>query len=663
MAVAAFLCAAVVLISSTGCSDQSSSHGARPVAYVGADSIPHVVAADDRDLVLRARAMDRADKLDSARILYEQAAERLDPISDWLYLRAAGVTADPSAREKYYRKLKTDVARSRRAPTEAIALERSRNIDAAIRAYDALGMRLDALRLEASPPSDSVRVATARRDLIAFLARGPARDDARDGVALFDKLFPRATPAEQLVLGRAAYHAGSASRAVSGYTAAFKAGLGTNQDHFNDGLMLARLNRDAEAAAQFAKIASPTSLVAAARYQRARALLAMGKGTDARAALRSITTTYPTDTSAASALILLSDLASDELRDGDARSTLLTVVQRFPRARHAPTALFRAGIIAFAAHNYAAAAVELDSLAELYPQSDDALAALYWAGRAWQQRGDAAKAQAHWRSVMAKEGASYYSVLSARRLGVPVLRDSSRSDNYPNVKDISDAVERVTILEDVGMDAEAKLEYDRLFDEATKSPDRLVATAHALAGGEQSARGITLGRKAVTEVGPTPQNYRLLYPVSEREKLDSSSKANGLDPALVAGLIKQESSFNPRATSPVGARGLMQLMPDVGRALARSRGIRNLETERLYDPALNIQLGTIHLAGLFRGNREVVQILAAYNAGESRVTRWLKKAGASDPEMFTERIPYVETRDYVRSVVRNRAFYRILYDW
>ena len=607
--------------------------------------------------------MDRADNLDSARILYEQAAERLDPISDWLYLRAAGVTADPSAREKYYRKLKTDVARSRRAPTEAIALERSRNIDAAIRAYDALGMRLDALRLEASPPSDSVRVATARRDLIAFLARGPARDDARDGVALFDKLFPRATPAEQLVLGRAAYHAGSASRAVSGYTAAFKAGLGTNQDHFNDGLMLARLNRDAEAAAQFAKIASPTSMVAAARYQRARALLAMGKGTDARAALRSITTAYPTDTSAASALILLSDLASDELRDGDARSTLLTVVQRFPRARHAPTALFRAGIIAFAAHNYAAAAVELDSLAELYPQSDDALAALYWAGRAWQQRRDAAKAQAHWRSVMAKEGASYYSVLSARRLGVPVLKDSSRSDNYPKVKDISDAVDRVTILEDVGMDAEAKLEYDRLFDEATKSPDRLVATAHALAGGEQSARGITLGRKAVTEVGPTPQNYRLLYPVSEREKLDSSSKANGLDPALVAGLIKQESSFNPRATSPVGARGLMQLMPDVGRALARSRGIRNLETERLYDPALNIQLGTIHLAGLFRGNREVVQILAAYNAGESRVTRWLKKAGASDPEMFTERIPYVETRDYVRSVVRNRAFYRILYDW
>jgi len=146
---------------------------------------------------------------------------------------------------------------------------------------------------------------------------------------------------------------------------------------------------------------------------------------------------------------------------------------------------------------------------------------------------------------------------------------------------------------------------------------------------------------------------------------DTSPTRAGIEiwPGVTGGQNWYSPSFNPRATSPVGARGLMQLMPDVGRAIARSRGIRNLETERLYDPGLNIQLGTIHLAGLFRGNREVVHILAAYNAGESRVTRWLKKAGASDPEMFTERIPYVETRDYVRSVVRNRAFYRILYDW
>ncbi len=664
MAIAAFVCAAALLLSSSGCSDGSSARRSRVSGDVAvSDDTLHVVSADDRDLVLRARALDRADKLDSARMLYEAAADRLDAVSDWLYLRAAGVTADASMRQKYYSKIETDVARNRRAPTEAIALERTGDLDGAIRAYSSLGMRLDALRLEAARPTDSSRMQRARRGLIAYLAATPGREESRDGVALFDKLFTGATAAEQLVLGRAAYQAGGASRAVAGFTAAFRSGLGTSQDHFADGLMLARINRDAEAAAEFAKVTSPAPLAAAARYQRARALLAKGSSSAAATALRAITTAFPKDTSAASALLLLSDLATDQLRDGDARSTLLTIVERFPRSRHAPTALFRAGIIAYVAGKHAAAAAELDSLASLYSASDDAVAATYWAGRAWQHRGDTAKAHGHWRSVMAKEGASYYSVLSARRLGLPVLRDSTRKDRYPEVRDISEASERAAILQDVGMDTEARLEYDRLFSTATTAPDRLVATARALAGGEQSARSMALGRRAVTEIGPTPQNYRLMYPVVEREALDASARANGLDPALVAGLIRQESSFNPRATSPVGARGLMQLMPDVGRALAKSRKITSLDPDRLYEPVLNIQLGTAHLAGLFRGNREVVQALAAYNAGESRLARWMKKAGSADPELFTERIPYVETRDYVRSVARNRAFYKILYDW
>jgi len=656
LAVTVFFCAAAILFSTTGCADSGSSSGASAGGH-------HMVDSSARELVLRARALDRANQLDSARLLYESAAGKLDDISDWLYLRAAGVTRDASLREKYYGKLHTQVARARRAPTEAFALERAGETDAAIRAYGALGLRLDALRLEASRPADSARMQLARRGFIAWLGALPGREESRDGVALFDKLFAAPTPAEQLTVARAATQAGAAGRAVAGYTSAFRASLGTLQDHFTDGLMLARLNRDRDAAVQFAKVTSPAPLAAAARYQGARALLALGQNTDAATSLRAITTAFPTDTSAASALLLLSDLATDANRDSDARSTLLSIVRRFPRTRHAPTALFRAGIIAYVAGNHAAAAAELDSLATLYPGSDDALAAMYWAGRAWQQRGGLAKAQARWRSVMTAEGGSYYSVLSANRLGVPVLRDNSREDNYPHVGDVADAGRRAAMLEDVGMDTEARFEYDQLFRDASESRERLIATAHALAGGEQSSRAMTLGRRVVTEIGPSAENYRLMYPVVERQTLAVSSRANGLDPALVAGLIRQESSFNPKATSPVGARGLMQLMPDVGRGLARGRGLANLDAERLYEPALNIQLGTAHLADLFRGRRETAQALAAYNAGESRVARWLKKTGSGDPELFTERIPFVETRDYVRSVVRNRAFYKTLYDW
>jgi soluble lytic murein transglycosylase len=228
---------------------------------------------------------------------------------------------------------------------------------------------------------------------------------------------------------------------------------------------------------------------------------------------------------------------------------------------------------------------------------------------------------------------------------------------------VDSTLKRVIELKDVGMDVEAGFENDRLFRDALANPTKLVATAHALAGTDQASRSIAMGRRALDEIGHSPENFRLYFPVLERETLISSSKQNGLDPVLVAALIRQESNFNPQATSPAGARGLMQLMPDVGKGLAASQGISPWDADMLYQPATNIKLGTAHLRGLVRKYPEVVKVLAAYNAGESRVEKWSTKTGANDPELFTERIPFVETRDYVRIILRNRAYYQALYPW
>ena len=324
------------------------------------------------------------------------------------------------------------------------------------------------------------------------------------------------------------------------------------------------------------------------KYQRARALLALGRRDVARSALRDITTKFPQDTTSASSLLLLADLATDDNRDDDARSAYMSLAKRFPRTRHAPVALFKAGLIAYIGGDYKSAANELDSIVSLYPNADDALAAGYWSGRVWKERGDTASANRRWRAVIAKEGGSYYSVQSARRLGVPLLADKSMEDKYPQVDEVDAATRRIAILKDFGMDTEARFEQDYLFANAAKSNDALVATAHALAGTDQSTRSINLGRKAVETVGPSAQNYRLVYPVLVREELIESSKANGLDPILVASLIRQESNFNPRATSPVGARGLMQVMPPVGKTIARSKGLQGYSDESLYDPVVNI---------------------------------------------------------------------------
>ena len=651
VSVAAFLLSA-------GCSEGQEAPGAS-----AKDSTRRMIDSPAKQTVLRARAFDRADNLDSARALYEAAAKQEPLIKDWLLLRAAGVTTDKSARDKYLGNIETAVAQERRRPTEAIALERAGDVEGAIAAYAAFGDRLSATRLRMLVPTDTAKMSAARKSLVAILGSPGTGQVARDAIVLFDKVYKNPTPAEELSIARSAYLGGLAARSASSFSKAFAANLGTAQDRFNAGMMLARLNRDSEAMVAFDRVTAPSSLAAAARYQRARALLALGRREPARAALRDITVKFPTDTSAASALMLLADLASDDNRDSDARATYASVVKRFPRARHAPVALFRSGLIAYVQGDYKTASAELDSVATLYPKADDALASMYWGGRAWRVRGDTAASNSRWRALIAKEGGSYYSVQSAKRLGVPLLQDKSLENNYPKVAEVDRAARRISILKDFGMDTEAKFEYDRLYADASRDSSRIVATAAALAGTDQSTRSITLGRQAVEKFGPSAQNYRLVYPVLERETLIESSKENGLDPVLVASLIRQESNFNPGATSPVGARGLMQLMPPVGRTIAQSKRIPNYSDSALWNAAINIRLGTAHLSSLFRRTSNIERVLAAYNAGESRVTRWLQKAGASDPEIFIERIPFVETRDYVRAIVRNRAFYSTLYQW
>jgi soluble lytic murein transglycosylase len=662
LALSHFLLCAIALFAPAGCKEWKQPPANAKTAVLQGDTTSHVLSSGDRDIVLRARAFDRADNRDSARALYDLAASRIPAIAQWLYLRAAGVTSDSSARAGYFGKVKTAVARDRIRATDAQARERSGDIAGAIKAYTAAGSRLSAIRLRLSPGISDADRASARHDLIAYIRNPPGNDGARDAIGLFDQLFPKHPASEDLTIARAASAAGWSARAATGYAVATKARLGGNADRFRYGIALSRLNRDRDAAAQFAKVSSPGSLAAAATYQRARALIAMGNSS-APLVLRSLVGKYPRDTSAAAALLLLSDLATDDGRDDAARATLLSVVHRFPSTRQAPIARFRAAIIAFIGKNYRAAASEMDSLVKRSSGSGDALAAAYWAGKAYAALGDSLHAKERWRAVIAKDPLNYYAVKAAANLDTVVIAPDRTLAPYPSVAVVDSASDRVAILKDVGMDTEAEFENSRLFKDAATSPQRLLATAHAFAGTDQAERSIALGKKALDQMGRSSQNLRLYFPVVARETLVSSAKENDLDPILVASLIRQESLWNPRATSGAGARGLMQLLPSVGKSVAASKGISPWDAALLYQPDVNIQLGTSHLSVLMRRYPNVVRALAAYNAGESRVAKWSGKAGAEDPEIFTERIPFVETRDYVRIILRNRAYYDALYPW
>lgn len=623
-------------------------------------------AGDDRErgvrLVLLARALDRIEARDSARANYERAARLLPSVADWLQLRAAGVTTDSTERATMYAALGTGVARSRVANTEAIARERIGDIPGAIRAFAGIRMPVSALRLRAAITTDSGERAAVRSELVEVLG-GRNIAASRTAVEILDSSFAPLTATEELAVGRA-LGTGSAGRSEIAFSQAFAADLGNSGDRFEHGQVLFRLGRHRDAAAAFARVRKPDPLAGTAAYQRARSLLYAGDGAGARSALRAVVRDHQGDSGAATALYLLADLATDDLRDSAARAAFRDVARQFPRHPLAPTAAFRGALIAYTSGSPRHAAAELDSLVARYPSSGEAAAGRYWAGRAWLLVGDTTRARQRWRDGVARDPQSYYGAVAARRLGQEPWAPPAALDSFAPFPALDTAFARIDLLDRLGMNVESGLEADALTSDAAESAERLLATAARFRDRGETARSIALAQLALGKGAPRDARaYRLIYPVVLRDVLVEESRATKLDPSLVAALIRQESRFVPEATSGAGARGLMQVMPDVGRILARSLSFPVWDPVLLYQPDVNAKLGTRHLADLFRQYETLPQILAAYNAGSSRVERWVTKAGVDDPEMFTERIPYVETRDYVRIVQRNRDLYRALYGW
>jgi soluble lytic murein transglycosylase-like protein/TolA-binding protein len=156
--------------------------------------------------------------------------------------------------------------------------------------------------------------------------------------------------------------------------------------------------------------------------------------------------------------------------------------------------------------------------------------------------------------------------------------------------------------------------------------------------------------------------WEALFPKAYWSDLRRYSQLNGLDPYLVASLIRQESEFNALALSRVSAVGLMQLMPKTGKTVAKQVKLRGYNAAQLFTPAINLQLGTRYFKEMVdKYNGQFEYALAAYNAGTDRVGEWLGVGHYRDPQEFVESIPFTETREYVQAILRNANVYRQLY--
>ncbi|MCL2171751.1 MAG: lytic transglycosylase domain-containing protein [Defluviitaleaceae bacterium] len=153
---------------------------------------------------------------------------------------------------------------------------------------------------------------------------------------------------------------------------------------------------------------------------------------------------------------------------------------------------------------------------------------------------------------------------------------------------------------------------------------------------------------------------RRAYPLRYLDIIRHYSDMRGLDPVLVAALIHAESRFDPRAVSHAGAGGLMQLMPATAAWAAEQNGMAGFAPHWIYDPAINIRLGTWYLARLLNQFGEQRTALAAYNAGSGNVAGWLRNPNYSDDGRNLRHIPFGETRHYLRRIEQNLSIYNVL---
>lgn len=172
---------------------------------------------------------------------------------------------------------------------------------------------------------------------------------------------------------------------------------------------------------------------------------------------------------------------------------------------------------------------------------------------------------------------------------------------------------------------------------------------------------VALAAATVAGIGPFGQLFETWQlPLKDESIIRTQSAQKGLDPSLVAAIIYQESRFKDQ-TSRAGAKGLMQVLPQTAAFVAKQSGARTFETADLGRPDVNIAYGTWYLQYLLRhydGNTQLA--IAAYNAGEQNVDKWIRDAGGAS-SFSTDKVPFSETRDYVRRVIELRGEYRDRY--
>jgi len=355
------------------------------------------------------------------------------------------------------------------------------------------------------------------------------------------------------------------------------------------------------------------------------------------------------------------------------------LVALFPNSLYAPSAHWRAAWMDYRTRSYPEAARLMDEQIVHYAGGIEEPGALYWRGRIYEdEEHNFAQAVNYYRALSGAYTDYYYGNLARQRLAVlgtqqavapaPALSAVQKAQ-APELT--GDLPENDVHLIKARLLANAALnEYIGPEIQASPTSGQWGALAQAeiyASYGEYTRALQSMKHSGISfftlPMAQVPEVYwHLLFPQPYWTELVADSGKNGLDPYLVASLVRQESEFNAGAVSRANAYGLMQLLPSVGKSMAKKQGMKGFDARRLLDPSVNLELGTENLKlVLDRFGGQMEYALAAYNAGDTPIRQWLASDDYKDVPEFVESIPYTETREYVQAILRNREMYRALY--
>ncbi len=365
------------------------------------------------------------------------------------------------------------------------------------------------------------------------------------------------------------------------------------------------------------------------------------------------------------------------------------LVRAFPQGEHIEIAHWKVALLSYVEQRYEDALRGFWSCFLANPSTAAASAPAYWIGRCCQHLGCPEEAAYFFARARAFSNHNYYGQRAQEAIsGMPSLPRANPASPAPidfePMKRRLDALrtepvvlpppsgtalrvlERARQLSAAGLPDFALLELNhgrnRLPEDGKSLAygiSRICESKNDYLGAIINLRRVFPGYLDLLPAMLPDEVWNLLFPTRYSSLVTESASRNNLDPSLILAMIRQESAFQESARSAADARGLLQVLPATGRAVARQTGLRSYTTSRLYHPETNIALGTQYFSSLIRKYDGRVELaLAAYNAGSARVDRWLKQFADADMAEFVERIPFAETRSYVKQVLSTQAHYR-----